>query len=498
MGGVSELVRRVAGTQPNGTALVDGTTRLTWAQFDDAITGAALAFGAAGLLPGDRVAIQLGTSTDFATLYLGALRAGLVVVPVNPGYTVPELSSVLEDCGARLLVTSSVSAIEAVASLPVEHVVAAAPSAPEPAGTLADLLAGAPQGGDPRADRSGEDLAMLLYTSGTGGRPKGAMLSARAVLANLDQLAAVEPPLITAQDVAFVSLPLFHVFGLNSGLGMALRTGATTVLSDRFDPAGTLESMRRERVTLLIGAPAMFQHLLGQPGFSDAFASVGKAISGSAPLSPELVGEYGRRGVMLLEGYGLTEAAPAVTVNAARPKAGSVGRPLPGVEVHLRDADGEPIDDEFDPGELLVRGPNLFSGYWPGGVDGPDAEGWFATGDIAVADEDGDLLLVGRTDELVLVNGFNVYPTEVEAVFGAEPGVDEVAVVGVDDPDTGEALVAYVVAAPGAKLDPPSLIQAASRSLARFKLPRFVELVDALPHTATGKVMKWRLRDAGD
>ena len=156
MGGVSELVRRVAGTQPNRTALVDGTTRLTWAQLDDAITRAALAFGAAGLLPGDRVAIQLGTSTDFATLYLGALRAGLVVVPVNPGYTVPELSSVLEDCGARLLVTSSVSAIEAVASLPVEHVAAAAPSAPEPAGTLADLLAGAPQGGDPRADRSGE------------------------------------------------------------------------------------------------------------------------------------------------------------------------------------------------------------------------------------------------------------------------------------------------------------------------------------------------------
>jgi long-chain acyl-CoA synthetase len=497
MGGISDLVRQAASNQPDRTALIDGATRLTWAQCDEAISHAARAYLATGLRAGDRVAIQLGTSADFATLYLGALRAGLVVVPVNPGYTVPELREVLQDSGAGLLVTSSVSAIEAVADLPVAHTAAAAPSAPEPAGTLGELLAGASANGDPHADRTAEDLALLLYTSGTSGRPRGAMLSVRAVLANLDQLAAADPPLIMEPDVAFVPLPLFHVFGLNAGLGMALHAGATTVLYDRFDPAATLEVMRRERVTIVIGAPAMFAQWLNEPGFAGGFESMRVAISGSAALPAFLVGQYRRRGVTLLEGYGLTEAAPAVTLTWPSPKAGSIGRPLPGVQVRLRDADGDPVGDEFDPGELLVRGPNLFSGYWPDGADGPDRDGWFATGDIAVSDEDGGLVLVGRTTDLVLINGFNVYPAEVESVLAACPGVAEVAVVGVDDPHTGEALIAYVVPAPNARLDATALIDTAARSLARFKLPRDVRVVDQLPHTATGKVMKWRLVNAG-
>ena len=217
------------------------------------------------------------------------------------------------------------------------------------------------------------------------------------------------------------------------------------------------------------------------------------ALSGSAPLPAELVAQYAARGITLYEGYGLTEAAPGVTLNTSG-KGGSIGRPLPGVEVELRDQDGEPVDeDEDDPGQLFVRGPNLFSGYWPLGEDGPDADGWFGSGDIAMRDDDGDLRLVGRSSELVLVNGFNVYPAEVEAVIGAYPGVAEVAVVGADDAITGEAVVAYVVAAPGAHIDVDDLVAVASRSLARFKLPRQVEVVDALPHTATGKVMKWQL-----
>jgi long-chain acyl-CoA synthetase len=218
-------------------------------------------------------------------------------------------------------------------------------------------------------------------------------------------------------------------------------------------------------------------------------------LSGSAPLAPALVERYGQEGIVLSEGYGLTECAPAVTLNAGNAKPGSIGRPLPGVEVELRDPDGEPVTDD-DPGQLIVRGPNLFSGYWPDGADGPDEDGWFGTGDIGLWDEDGDLLLVGRTTELVVVNGFNVYPAEVEGVLGAQPGVAEAAVVGVDDDESGEAVQAYVVPAPGVTLDSEALLAAAATSLARFKLPRRIEIVDALPHTVTGKVMKWRLRPA--
>ena len=373
------------------------------------------------------------------------------------------------------------------------EVVVASMAASEGHRSVADLLAGAPDGDDPRRDPSGDQIAVLLYTSGTSGRPRGAMLSARALLANLEQGAAVDPPMVTPDDVVFVPLPLFHVFGLNAGLGIALYVGATTVLADRFDAGTTLAMIAAERATVVVGAPGMFVHWLNRPELESAFAAVRYALSGSAPLPAELVAQYAARGITLYEGYGLTEAAPGVTLNTSG-KGGSIGRPLPGVEVELRDQDGEPVDEEDDdPGQLFVRGPNLFSGYWPLGEDGPDADGWFGSGDIAMRDDDGDLRLVGRSSELVLVNGFNVYPAEVEAVIGAYPGVAEVAVVGARDAATGEAVVAYVVPAPGAHIDVDDLLSVASRSLARFKLPRQVEVVDALPHTATGKVMKWQL-----
>ncbi len=487
---ISELVRRAAGAKPDRIALIDGDKQLRWAELDQQVTAAALALGAAGLGDGDRVALQLGTSIDFVLLYVGANRAGLISVPVNPAYTLPELSHVLTDCGAELLVTSSPAGLEASA----REIVVAGEQVPDGRRTVRDLLASAPAGDDPRRDRSGEDTAVLLYTSGTSGQPRGAMLSARALIANLTQVAAIEPPMVTPDDVVFVPLPLFHVFGLNAGLGAALYVGATTVLADRFDAGSTLATMASRGVTVVVGAPTMFALWAAHPDLATGFAGVRYALSGSAPLPAELVSRYASRGITLHEGYGLTEAAPAVTLNTSG-KGGSIGRSLPGVEVQLRDQDGEPVDDEDeDPGQLFVRGPNLFSGYWPRGEGGADEQGWFGTGDIAVRDDDGDLYLVGRSSELVLVNGFNVYPAEVEAVLAAHPDVAEVAVVGTDDPDTGEAIVAYVVPAAGAHLDLDELVATASRSLAKFKLPRQIEVVRALPHTVTGKVMKWRLR----
>ena len=321
------------------------------------------------------------------------------------------------------------------------------------------------------------------------------MLSARALLANLDQLCAVDPPMITGEDTLFVPLPLSHVFGLNAGLGMALRVGATLVLADRFEPGATLATMAEEHVTAVLGVPGQYAQWLKSADVERGFASVRFAMSGSATLSRAVLDGFAAHGIVVHDGYGLTEAAPVVTVNAIGsrvPKPGSIGRPLPGIELQLRDSDDEEVEVE-DPGRIVIRGANLFSGYWPDGRGGADKDGWFATGDIAVADSDDDLHLVGRSTELVIVNGFNVYPAEVEAVLAREPGVGEVAVTGVPDETTGEAVVAYVVPTRGARLDADELYRAAARSLARFKLPARIAIVDALPHTVTGKIMKWQL-----
>ncbi len=473
--GVSDLVRRAARSKPEHLALIDGSTRLTYAELDQQVTSAALALLAAGPAAGDRVALQLGTGADLAVLYLGAARAGLVAVPVNPSYTAPEVAHLLADSDARL------------------HL--------DPAAAR-EVLAGAPSGADPHADRGGEDLAVLLYTSGTSGRAKGAMLSARALLANLDQIAAVEPPLVSGDDVLFVPLPLTHIFGLNAGLGMGLHAGATVVLADRFDAEATLATMATERVTALLGVPGQYAAWLASPARAAGFASVRFAMSGSATLGRGVVDGFAAEGITVYDGYGLTEAAPVIAVNAVgadrdRPAAGSVGHSLPGVEVELRDADGD-LADDGDPGRVFVRGANLFSGYWPDGHDGPDEDGWFGTGDIAVADAQGRLRLVGRSSDLVIVNGFNVYPAEVEAVLAAEAGVAEVAVVGVNDPSTGEAVRAFVVPVAGAVLDAGELLATAAKSLARFKLPGAIDIVTKLPHTVTGKIMKWQLDRGAD
>jgi long-chain acyl-CoA synthetase len=514
---IGDLLRRAAAARGDALAVVDGSSRCSWAELEQRVGHCATALAGAGLRPGDRIALQAPTGLDFVIVYLGALRAGLVVVPVNPAYTLAELSHILDDCGAGMLVTASVSVVAAAAELLARHpalqrVVVAARTGIDEVPSVAELLAAGRDGSAIDADRTGEDLAVLLYTSGTSGRPKGAMLPVRALLANLTQFAELDPPPVSASDVLFLPLPLFHVFGLNAGLGLALHFGATVVLEGRFDAVAGLATIRDERVTVVMGAPLEFAVWAQTDGFASAFGAPGSTVrfglAGSAPLPADLVATYAEQGVPLFEGYGLTEAAPVVTVNLVTdaelparwqpPKAGSIGRPLPGVEVRLLDSDGEVVE-AGDLGTLEVRGANLFTGYWPDGTDGPVAsedpaeDGWFATGDLAVADDDGDYYLVGRRSDLVLVNGFNVYPAEVEAVFSRLAGVAEVAVLGEADDGEPETVVAYVVPAAGTVLDPEELLAEAGRSLARFKLPRRIVEVEALPHTATGKVMKWRL-----
>lgn len=496
---VADLVRDAAARRPDGVALVHrasaGTrTTSTWAAVADDVEATAAGLRTElDLDPGDRVALALANSPAFVTAYFAVLRAGLVAVPLNTGYTSPELARLLGDSDARAVLCD-----DGTLAVVEEAVAGTQRAVVDPAG-LAAVTAGGRGRAVSHPERSGEDLAVLLFTSGTSGRPRGAMLTHRALLANLDQCRALAPTPMVEDDVVLLVLPLFHVYGLNTGLGMVAATGATAVLAERFDPGATAALVREERVTNVPGAPPMY---LGWAGAEllGSLRDVRMLVSGAAPLPPSVLEQVqAEAGRPVYEGYGLTETAPVLTSTLAsvRVKPGSVGRPVPGVELRLVGEDGAEVADD-DPGEIVVRGPNLFSGYWPDGAGGPDADGWWPTGDVGYQDPDGDLFLVDRRTELVLVSGFNVYPREVEEALLLHPDVAEVAVVAVPHPATGEAVKAFVVPREGATLRPEDVAAHAATRLARFKRPTIVVVVDALPHSTTGKIAKGRLRqDAG-
>ena len=499
-GNLADLVRAAAERRPDAVAFVHRGSRTTWAEVDASVDAAAAGLLALGLVAGDRVGVQLGNTLDFPVAYFGVLRAGLVAVPLNPGYTRDELAHVLGDSGARALVTARTTAetATAVASdlAALEHVLVAGGGEP-PAGAVAwDSLLAA--GSGPVASTGAdEDLAVVIYTSGTSGRPKGAMLPHRALLANLEQGRRIDPPVITADDVVLLVLPLFHIYGLNAALGAVAREAATGVLVERFDPVETLAEIRREGITSLVGAPPMYVAWSMLPDVGDAFSTVRVALSGAAPLPGAVLHRVlDITGHHVFEGYGLTETAPVLTstLMSEVAKPFSIGRAIPGVELKLVDESGAPVEDG-DPGEIVVRGPNVFLGYWPDATEGPDEDGWFATGDVAYLDHDGDLFLVDRRKELVLVSGFNVYPREVEDVLDAHPDVAESAVIGIPHPYTGESVKALVVLREGARTSADDLIAHCAKSLARFKCPTSVEFVTELPRGATGKVAKGRLRE---
>jgi long-chain acyl-CoA synthetase len=482
---LADLVSRAASDNAAKTALIDGDRRLTWEALDQAVDRFAAGLAARSLRPGDRVGLLLPNSIEFVVAYFGVLRAGLVALPLNTAYTTEELRYQLTDSAAALVVTDA-DRVELAGD--IDTLVT---GSDEWSGLLAADAAA------PEVTVGAEDLAVLLYTSGTSGRPKGAMLSHRALLANLAQLATITPRVVAADDVVLLVLPLFHVYGLNAGLGLTAYVGATGVLADRFDPVETLQLVNDRAVSNIVGAPPMYVAWSMLPGLRESLASLRLAVSGAAPLPPAvLAAVLEATGHAVFEGYGLTETAPVLTTtlcsDAAKP--GSIGRPIPGVELRLLES-GEEVDDD-DPGEIVVRGANLFSGYWPDGAGGPDANGWFSTGDVAYADEDGDLFLVDRVRELILVSGFNVYPREVEDVLVAHPDITEAAVLGVPHPYTGETVKALVVTGEGAQLTADDVIEWSARRLARFKCPTSVDFVDELPHSTTGKVAKGRLRES--
>ncbi|HVW44106.1 MAG TPA: AMP-binding protein [Amycolatopsis sp.] len=481
MGNIANLLADAAKQWPASLGVVDTTAgaAFTWSQLDSAADGQARRLLENGVQPGDRVLLRLPTSADFAIALFAVARVGAIAVPVSPIAPEAEVASVREHSGASLVLSRDPDE----GLLPVVD-----PGDPV-----------APVGGD-------EDIAVLCYTSSTTGPARGVMLSHRALLANLEQLSGT-PDTVRRTDRVFIAIPLFHVYGLGPGLLQCTAVGGAAVLAERFDVLKALEVCAAQRVTVIGGVPAMYAEFATRSAeeLGEGLATVRLLSSGAAPLHPKVLASIREKtGLGVFEGYGLTEAGPVVTSTLVTgyPKPGSVGRPLPGVEVELVGSDGlpvpddpdDPFEDQADTGLVAVRGRNLFSGYWPDGAHGPDDEGWFRTGDVGYLDIDGDLHLVDRANDLVIVNGFNVFPHEIEQVIAELPEVAEVAVVGVIDERSGESVKAVVVPAAGASLSEQQVVDHCAEKLAGYKVPRTVEFARTLPHTPTGKLRRVRLR----
>jgi long-chain acyl-CoA synthetase len=486
------VLLQAASTDPSGAALV-APERVTFADLA-AASGRLAARVAADVGPGDRVVLLAGNERVFVEAYLAILNAGAVAVPLNGTSPSLELAREIGMVDPALVITSP-----ALADLARRACASRDSAVPVFVydGNIKDLPA------EPLApvERASDDVAVLLFTAGTAGAPKPAMLTHGSLLANLEQMQAHPGLRVAAGDVALAVLPFFHVFGLNVVLGLTLMAGGGVSLVDHFHPTETLARVRNDGVTVIAAVPAILEAwsaLDAQSAPDDAFARVRLCVSGAAPLAPELVASMRERFALdVHDGYGLTEASPVVTTSAvaAKPRAGSVGPPLPGVDVRLVDTDGNDVL-EGDPGEIIVRGPNVFAGYWNDEAATARvlaADGWLHTGDVGVAGENGWISLVERAKDVVIVSGFNVYPGEVEHVLAQHPDVADVAVVGEPHPRTGETVVAYVVPKQGTHPDPVELLRHAGRRLARYKLPTRVELVDELPRSFAGKLLRREL-----
>jgi fatty-acyl-CoA synthase len=475
---VGSFLRERAALHPERVAVVcePGGEALRYGELDALADRAAAALATAGVRAGDRVAIALPSSPLYLALYFAAAQLGAILIPLNTRLARPELGFQLEDAEPRLAIREDVD-------LPTP-----------PRGMLwsaRDLTAALPaRASAPPLAPGGEAPQLLLYTSGTTGTPKGALLPHRKALYNT--LNAELYFGLREGDVVLAPVPLFHSFGLSILAVPALFCGATLVLVDRFDARGLQSVARSRRATLLGAVPVMWQRMLRAGVDREAFASLRLAFSAGAALDVETIRAFADLGIPLVQGYGQTETSILCCLDRehALAKAGSVGRPVRHGDVRVADALGRTVPPGT-PGEVVVRGPILFTGYWrrPEETAASRPGGWHRTGDLAVTDDEGFVWLVGRSKELYISGGENVYPAEVERVLESHPGVAEAAVVGVRDPEWGESGRAFVVPASDA-LDVPALLAWARERLARYKLPREVVLVDELPRTASGKVQK--------
>ena len=476
---------------PDRVALQCDDLRFTFAEFDAAAARVATLLEKAGIEPGDRVGVMLPNTPAFAIGFYGIMYRGAVAVPMNPLLKAREVAYYLSDSGAKALLATSAAA-EEVASRCVE---AGVQCWVVDDAELAKLTADLAEQGAP-VQRNDDDTAVILHTSGTTGKPKGAMLTHGGLRRNAEVCVRT---LMEAgpDDVVMGCLPLFHSFGLTLGLNSAVRAGAMLTLIPRFDPRKVLEVIERDGVTVFAGVPTMYSALLSAASEAapEATRSLRTCVSGGAALPVQLLSDFEKAfGCIILEGYGLSESSPVASFNHPhRPrKVGSIGTPIEGVQMRVVDLDGAEVP-QGEAGEVQIRGHNVMKGYW----NLPEAtkatitpDGWLNTGDVGRVDQDGYFYIVDRTKDLIIRGGYNVYPREIEEVLYEHPAVAEAAVIGIPHDALGEEVGAAVALKEGQSADPDELREYVKARVAAYKYPRQLWLVDALPKGSTGKLLK--------
>jgi long-chain acyl-CoA synthetase len=482
---------------PDKPAICLDDNVVSYAALDEASAQLAGLLRAHGVAAGDRVGIMLPNVPEFAVVYYGVLRVGGIVVPMNPLLREREVEYYIGDSSAQVLFVWHQVADETIrgARAAGADTVVLAP------GGLAEMLADFSP--DPRvASRGGDDTAVVLYTSGTTGKPKGAELTH----ANLGTNAAVIARtllLLAPEDVVMGCLPLFHSFGQTCALNAAVGVGATLTLITRFDPAQVLRVIARDRVTVFEGVPTMFAAMLGAPNRGQVdVSSLRVCISGGAALPVEVLRGFEQEfGCVILEGYGLSETSPAASFNHPHQerKVGSIGTPIEGVQMRVVDGGGREVP-VGEVGEIAIRGHNIMRGYWrrPEATAEAIPDGWFRSGDLGRVDDDGYFFIVDRKKELIIRGGFNVYPREVEEVLYEHPAVGEAAVIGLPHESLGQEVAAAVALKPGAQATPEEIRDYVKGQVAPYKYPRHVWIVQVLPKTATGKILRREIRPPAD
>ena len=487
MPNLADLLTRSAARHPDRVAIKVDDGELPYAALDEGAARVAGLLRAKGVAPGDRVAIMLPNVPYFPVCYYGALRAGAVIVPMNPLLKEREIAFYLGDSGAKLIFAwhQFADAAHAGAEQAGAECVLVEPGELEALLGRCDPAAGV-------AERRADDTAVILYTSGTTGRPKGAELTHDNLLRNVEVIIGLFG--IDGHAVSLGALPFFHAFGQTCALNATVAVGGTLTLIPRFDGGKALEILERDGVTLFEGVPTMYAAMLHHPraGATDTSA-LEVCVSGGAAMPVEVMRAFEERfGCQVLEGYGLSETSPVASFNRRdrERKPGSIGVPVDGVEMKL-------LDEEHGVGEIAIRGHNVMKGYWrreDATAEAIDADGWFKTGDVGRVDEDGYFFIVDRKKELVIRGGFNVYPREIEEVLYEHPAVREAAVIGVPHESLGEEVAAAVALKSGASAGAAELRDFVKQRVAAYKYPRTVWLVDELPKGPTGKILKREIK----
>ncbi|NYT67199.1 long-chain-fatty-acid--CoA ligase [Pusillimonas noertemannii] len=493
---VVHMLDDAARRAPQHTALVCGAEQFNYRQYAACVAGLAAELRQAGLGAGERVVVFMANSPDVAIAIFGVQAAGAQVVPMNSAYTASELKQVLENADARgIIYDEAASAVvnEVASGFALRYCIGSGPGAQRLV-----RWAGQPELADALPLPSPSEPAILQYTGGTTGVPKGVSLLHAAVSANISQREALVPTRAGQERVLAIT-PLFHSYSMAMGLYLAVYARSTLVILPRYRPDTVLEAIARERITLMLGSPTIFTGLMGFEGFAQAdLNSLRLCASGSAALPEETLRRWeAATGCAVCEGYGQTEAGPVIAFNPLNGvrKSGTVGVPAPETEVQIVDVhDGDKVLPQGEVGEIRVRGPQLMTGYYGRPQETADAlrGGWLYTGDIGQLDEEGYLTICDRKKEMAIVSGYNVYPREVEEALFRHPGVREAAVIGVPDDYRGEVLVAHVVADAGVTQE--TLAGFLAERLVKYKWPSVIHLVDSLPRTGVGKIDKKVLR----